>query len=104
MVERTYNDASHLFGGTEEPAGINQKLLVMARKTSRDQLAILLAENGDDYNRGKMVGRHFGAVEDHPDLPTLSPDDLHFRDVDHLFDLVVDLGRNSSEREMVIAI
>ena len=37
-------------------------------------------------------------------MPTLSPDDLHLRDVDYLFDLVVDLGRNSSECEMVIAI
>ena len=51
-----------------------------------------------------MVGRHFGAVEDDPDLPPLSPDDLYFRDIDHLFDLIVDLGRNPPEHEMVIAI
>ena len=58
-------------------------------------MAILLVEDGEHCDRGKMVGCHFAAVKDDPDLPALPPDDLYFRDIDHLSDLVINLGRNS---------
>ncbi len=104
QVEYAYDDASHLFSRVQKAADIHQHLSIIAGEAAGGDLAILLIENGEQGDRSNMVSRHFCAVEDYPNLPPLSADDLYFRNVNNLFDLVVDLGCNSSEREMVVAV
>ena len=103
-VARTDDDPLRVVRIADEPAGLDQHLLVVGGEGAGRQLRVGLLDHVDDRHGCQAVRRDTRRIDRDPKLAPQAADDLHRRNVIDLFDFRLKLRRHAPEREVVVAI
>ena len=103
-VARTEDDPLRVVCVADEPAGLDEHLLVVRGEGAGRQLSVRLLDHPDDRRGRQTVRSDTRRIDGDAKLAPQAADDLHRRNIVDLLDLRLKLRRHTPEREVVIAI
>ncbi len=97
-----YDDIADVDRRLQKSPGLHDDGLVAAGELPGAKLAVRLLEHRNQPGGAEIAGRELHGIEQHPQLAPRPADDRGLGDLGHLLDRVIDLGDETTQREMII--
>ena len=103
VVGHARHHVAHVVGGAQKLAGFQQVFAIGRVELAGRQAAVGKPERAGHLQRRKIVGRQLAFIQHDANLAPLPADQRDGRNVRHLLDRVVHLGRDLAQFEIAVA-
>ena len=101
--EHAHDHIAHLMRGFQEGTGFHQHLVVTGGEAARTKLPVGLLQHRHQSRRAEVARGQLHGVKHHPHCTTSATQQIRLRYEGHLLDGLIHLGRQPTQREVIVA-